>query len=120
MTSTITKTVSIAITAFIAWIIVLAGFFAAANLPRLLFVPVHYLMEVSLFAIAFIVYFKGHPKASPFGVMAIAMASLGVFELVYFGYFYQGDLWFLTYVDWIVPVFLIASTIYSVGKMMKE
>ena len=119
MTSPI-KIIPIAITAFIPWIIALAGFSAAASLPRSLFITVHYLMDVSLFAIAFIVYFRVHPKSGPFGVMAIAMASLAVFELVYFGYFYEGDLWFLTYIDWIVPAFLIASTIYWIGKLMKK
>jgi len=108
---------TIAITAFIPWLLLLAGLSQIAEFSRPLFIAVHYLMDMTLFGIAFGWYFKGHQKEDPFRVMAVALACLVVFELVYFGFIYEGELWFLTYVDWIIPAFLVAASIYGVGKL---
>jgi hypothetical protein len=109
----------IAITTFIPWLITLASMGPAHSLPRLLFLAVYYALSVLLFGVAFANYFKGHQKEDPFVVMGVAMMSIFFFEIVYFKFLYVGDLWFLTYLDWVVPVFLIASTIYFVGKALK-
>ncbi len=109
----------IAITAFIPWLITLAALGPASSLPRIAFLAVHYLLIILLFGVAFANYFKGHRKEDPFTVMGVAMLSLFVYEIVYFKFLYEGELWFLTYWDWIVPAFLIASTIYFVGKAFK-
>lgn len=114
-----TRVISIAIASFIPWIITLAGLSAAMGLSRPLFIAIHYFLDIALFAIAFAMYFKGHPGEDPFTVMAIAMVCLFVFELAFFAFFYDGDYWFLSYVDWIIPAFLIASTIYWIGKIMR-
>ncbi|PJA45244.1 hypothetical protein CO174_04025 [Candidatus Uhrbacteria bacterium CG_4_9_14_3_um_filter_50_9] len=108
---------TIAITAFIPWLLLLAGLSQITELSRLFFIVIHYLMNMALFAIAFGWYFKGHQKEDPFRVMAVALVCLVVFELVYFGFIYEGELWFLTYVDWIIPAFLVATSIYGVGKL---
>ncbi|NQV89629.1 MAG: hypothetical protein HQ488_04875 [Parcubacteria group bacterium] len=109
----------IVITTFIPWLITLAALGPASSLPRFLFLAVYYAISVLLFGVAFANYFKGHQKESPFSVMGVAMLSIFFFEIVYFKYLYVGDLWFLTYLDWVVPVFLISSTIYFVGKALK-
>lgn len=113
------RVATIAITSFIPWIITLAALGATASWPRLLFVLIHYTLNVLLFGVAFSLYFRGHPGVDPFTVTLIAMASLVVYEVIYFGFIYKGELWFLTYVDWILPAFLIASTIYFLGKIIK-
>lgn len=110
---------SVAITVFIPWLIRLAALGAAAMFPRFVFVPVHYALVVLLFGVAFGIYFRGHRGADPFAVMGIAVLSFFAFEAVYFGFLYDGTLWFLTWTDWFVPLFLIASTIYGVGKLFK-
>jgi hypothetical protein len=104
-------------TAFVPWFIKITLLFKITEFPRSLLVAAHWLMVVLFFGVTFSWYFQRHPKAEPFIVTIIAMVSLAVFEYIYFSYFYTGDLWFLTYADWIVPAFLIASTIYFVGKL---
>lgn len=111
---------TVAITAFIPWILTLAGLSATMELSRAVFIPVHYIMDILFFGVAFGWYFKGHLKQDPFRVMIVAMAYLLLFELIYFGFMYEGELWFLTYVDWVIPVFLIASTIYGVGAVITK
>ncbi len=44
--------------------------------------------------------------------MIICMIVLFMVEIVFFNFFYDKPLWFLNFTDWIVPVFIIASTIY--------
>ena len=117
-----TKTVrifSVAIATFIPWLISVASLGAIAMLPHSLFVLVYYTLVVLLFGVGFGFYFYGHKGADPFTVMGTAIVSLLFFDAVYFGYLYEGDLWFLTYIDWFFPLFLIASTIYWIGKFLK-
>ena len=47
--------------------------------------------------------------------MAIAMVFLFLIEVVVFRYMYSGELWFLNYLDWIIPVFFAASGVYAAG-----
>ena len=44
--------------------------------------------------------------------MIICMIVLFMVEIIFFNFFYDKSLWFLNFTDWIVPVFIIASTIY--------
>ena len=44
--------------------------------------------------------------------MAIAMISLFIIEFVFWNFFYKGELWFFNFVDWVIPAFIVASTIY--------
>lgn len=111
--------VSVAITAFIPWLIRLAALGAAPMFPRPMFVFVNYALVVLLFGVAFGIYFRGHKGADPFTVMGLAVVSLLVFDAVYLGLLYDGALWFLTWTDWFVPLFLVASTIYGVGKIFR-
>lgn len=111
---------TVAITAFIPWLITLAALGAMADLPRFAFVAIHYVLIVLLFGVAFAIYFRGHNGVDPFTVTIIAMLCLLVFEITYAGLLFEGLLWYLTYVDWFVPAFLIASTIYAAGKFFSH
>ncbi len=111
--------ITVAITAFIPWLLILASLGPAGALPRVLFILVHYTLDVLLFGIAFAHYFKGHQHEDPFVVMVVAMLSLFMYEIVFFKFFYQGEMWFFSYWDWIVPAFIIASTIYFIGKVLR-
>ncbi len=119
MRAQLTYFIIIAITAFIPWLITIAALGPANSLPRLLFLAVYYSLNVLLFGIAFANYFKGHQGEDPFVVMGFAMLSIFLFQVIYFKFLYEGDLWFLTYLDWVVPIFLISSTIYFVGKALR-
>ncbi|MDG1949709.1 MAG: hypothetical protein P8J32_02700 [bacterium] len=110
---------TVAITTFIPWLITLAALGASLGLPRPLFIFLHYTLDVLLFGVAFSIYYRGHPGVDPFTVTLIAMASLLIYEIFYLSFIYKGELWFLTYLDWIVPAFLIATTVYILGKIIK-
>lgn len=107
---------TVAITAFIPWLITLAALGAMADLPRFASVAIHYVLIVLLFGVAFAIYFRGRKGADPFTVTVIAMLCLIAFEILYVRFLFEGSRWHLTYVDWFVPAFLIASTIYAAGK----
>ncbi len=113
------RLVTIAITTFIPWLMTLAAMGASTSLPRPLFILFHYVLVVLLFGVAFSFYFRDRKGADPFTVTTLAMLCLFAYEMIYVGFLYEGPPWFLNYVDWFVPLFLISSTIYWVGRMMK-
>jgi len=108
--------VTVAITTFIPWIMTLAALGAASSLPRPAFVVIHYCLVILLFGVAFGIYFRDHKGVDPFTVMVFAMLCLFGYEFCFLMFFFEGSPWFLTYVDWLVPAFLIASTIYWTGN----
>ncbi|MBI4257134.1 hypothetical protein HY626_03720 [Candidatus Uhrbacteria bacterium] len=111
---------TVAITAFIAWLITLAALGATASLPRVAFIVVHYVLVILLFGVAFGIYYKDHKAVDPFTVTVIAMVCLFAYEFLFLVFLFEGSRWFLTYVDWLVPSFLIASTIYWTGKFFTK
>lgn len=120
MRAKIVRIATVAITSFIPWLITLAALSAMTTLPRLAFVAIHYVLVVLLFGVAFAIYFRERKGADPFTVTVIAMLCLLVFEITYAGLLFEGPRWHLTYVDWFVPAFLIASTIYGIGKFFSH
>ncbi len=104
---------------FSGWAVILMSLALVRDIPRIGFLLVHYVLNVLVFSILFGIYFKFLHHVSPFATMAIAMVSLFVIEFVYWRFFYTGELWFLTFLDWILPAFLVASTIYFVGTLLK-
>ncbi len=119
MRSRVAHFLTIAITAFIPWFIVLAAMGATSDFSGLFFLMLHYALVVLLFGIAFAMYFRGHPGEQPFTVMVSALISLFVFEFVFVRFVSYGGGVSLTYLDWIVPLFLIAATVYGTGKLFK-
>lgn len=120
MLSKTVKIVTIAITAFIPWLMTIAALGAAGSLARPVFVVVHYVLVVLLFGIAFGIYFRDRKGVDPFIVTVIAMLCLFIYEFIFIAFFSDGSIWFLTYVDWLVPAFLTASTIFWVGKFFSK
>lgn len=114
------RVATVAITSFIPWLITLAALGAASSLPRLAFIVIHYLIVALLFGVAFGIYYKEHKGVDPFVVTVTALLCLFVYEFIYITLFSDGSRWFLTYTDWLVPVFLIASTIYWTGTFFSK
>lgn len=104
----------IGIFTFVSWGIILFLLAISKNLGRFYFISLHYLLDVLIFGFFFFIYYKYLVKFTPFSTMAIAMIWLIVLEFIFWKFIYKGDLWFLNWVDWIVPAFLVASTIYLV------
>lgn len=114
------RVATVAITTFIPWLIILAALGTAGSLARPAFVAVHYALVVLLYGVAFGIYFRDHKGVDPFTVTVIAMLCLFAYEFIYVTFFSEGPRWFLTYVDWLAPVFLIASTVYWTGKFFTK
>ena len=114
------RVATVAITTFIPWLITLAAFDVSRSLARPAFVGVHYLLVVLLYGVAFGIYFRDRKEVDPFTVTAIAMLCLFAYEFIYIAFFSQGSGWFLTYIDWLVPAFLIASTVYWTGTFFTK
>jgi hypothetical protein len=101
--------------ALLGWLPILFTLSWIRGLPRFWFVLLHYALDVLVFGLVFSLYYKRVGHLSPFATMAVAMLSLFAIELVFWGIFYSGEMWFLNWIDWIVPAFLVASTVYLVG-----
>lgn len=109
----------VALHALVAWVLVEVFVNNAHTLTRKVYIFFHYLSVIVAFAITFFVYFQFFATTlSIFVVTAIAMAIVCLLELIVFGYLYSGEKWFLSYVDWIFPMFLAACTIYFMGKLV--
>lgn len=103
----------------IPWALILASFYITKGFSRIGFVLSHYILDVALFGISFWLYYKYMNALSPFAAMCTGMISLFVVEFIVWRFIYKGDLWFLNFWDWIVPVFLVASTIYLVSLIAR-
>jgi hypothetical protein len=119
---TLTQTLIVFLHSLLAWsglavyFLLARGLGQASGLPRLAFILGHYLLVVIFFSGVYYFYFSYFDYFSAFTTMVIALISVFVVELVVFNFFYTGKLWFLNFVDYIVPVFLAAGSVYFVGK----
>jgi len=108
---------SVTIITFVPWCLSLLFLMTDHFFSKVISLLFHYILVLFLYGVTFFLYYEKHKGADPFTVMIFAILSIFIFELIYFGFFYQGDFWFLNYFDWFVPLFLISSTIYGVGKL---
>lgn len=113
---TVLKTIgSIFMTSLFTWILLAGYFMMAQHFSRMVFIVGHYAISIIATLIFFTLLYKYFFHFSPFWTMVSAMISLFIIEIIVFSLFYKGELWFLNFVDWMVPVFLISTTIYALG-----
>ena len=103
---------------FVSWLLIEIFVNVSHGLKRIWYILWHYLVVAAAFFIVFFFYFTFFSAFSVFTTMAIAMVFLFSVELFIFRYLYSGELWFLNYADWIVPIFLAASAIYLSGYLI--
>jgi hypothetical protein len=113
------KIVPIIVAAFIPWIILVSAETSVAGLGEPWFFLIQYVLAVLLFAIAFSMYFRANPKSEAFEVTIASMISIVILEAVYWNFIFEGDAVCTGYIHWIVPMFLIATTIYTIGRQTK-
>lgn len=104
---------------FLTWLVLAIFFALAQNAPRLLFIIGHYITSIIATMIFFILLFKFFPTFNIFNTMISAMISFFIIELIVFTFFYKQELWFLNFLDWMVPVMIISTTIYFIGYYFK-
>ncbi|MDX1607907.1 MAG: hypothetical protein R3251_01730 [Candidatus Spechtbacterales bacterium] len=100
------------------WLLALGIFTLAKDMPRNAFIAVHYIVDIIIFGGIYILYFKFIKQHfAPFAVVAVAMGSLFIFEFILWRFVAPEQAHtYLNFVDWIVPAFIIASSIYFAGK----
>ena len=96
----------------ITWLFLAVYFAVAQNYPREIFIPIHYLVSFLSTFLVFYLFSKFTDYFSPFNTMIFAMISLFIIEILVFTFLYKEELWFLNFVDWMVPVMIISTTIY--------
>jgi hypothetical protein len=101
----------------VAWLLIEVFVNVFHGLSRRWYVVLHYCALMAAFAIVFLAYFYFFAAFSAFITMVIAISTLLIIEVIIFRYMYSGELWFLNYTDWIVPLFLAASTVYFAGMI---
>lgn len=109
---------AIGIHALIAWVVLEVYVNNAHRFSRLWYVLFHYAVVIFTFGVVFTLYFRFFSGVSVFWVTSIGMAYMIALEVVVFRYLYSGERWFLNFVDWIFPMFLAATTIYTVGMLI--
>ena len=110
---------TVAIYSFVPWVAVLFVLSFVSLLPRGAFIAIHYVLTVCLFGLVFHFFYETHAKKSSFITTIFALISLFLFELIFWNFFSSDAKRYLNFVDWIFPLFLIATTVYALGKRSK-
>ncbi len=110
----ISEIAKIAGLSLVGWIVLGAYFAIAEKWQRLLFIGIHYVVSIVTFLLVAYIYVRylRTLELSVFQIMLTTMISLFTIEILFFSFIYKESTWFLNFTDWIVPVFLIASTVY--------
>lgn len=90
------------------------------DIPRIWFIIANQLISIAVVAPIFALYYKYFAHFSPFVTMAIAMISLFLVDFIWWKFIYTGKQSYLNFLDWILPAFLVASTIYFVGLLISK
>ncbi len=101
-----------------AWIVIELFVNTCHRLPRLLYILFHYLVVIVSFTAIFGFYFKFFSEHSVFSTTLTAISFALMLEFVVFKFLYSGEKWFLSFVDWLFPLFLATSSIYFAGTII--
>jgi len=104
---------------FVAWVVLMFVLFFFSSLSQNVFAFLHIVFAIIIFAVVFRSYYQADESSSPFFTVVQAIVSFVIFEIVYINFFQPASSHLLDFIDWIFPFFLIASTIYAVGKQKR-
>ncbi len=102
--------------AFVPWVTIVFVLHFIVYFPRIVFIGLHYVLSCLLFGFIFSHYFEVYPGSKPFEITGIALVCVFVFEWIFFYFFENNAVRLFDYVDWIFPMFLLASSLYFVGS----
>ena len=114
MIALISEVAKIAGFSLVGWMVFGGYFVIAEKWSRIPFVVFHYatcILTTLLMAYLYVKFVRSL-ELSVFQIMITTMISLFTIEIIFFTFVYDKSTWFLNFTDWIVPVFLIASTMY--------
>lgn len=112
----IDKYIIIAYYTLIPWLVFVYLFDYISPLENIIYFVTHYASVAILFGGSFLLYFNKRKQDDPFQVAMIATLSFLIFEYVLIQLVGKIDYISLNYVDWFIPMFIITTTIYFVGK----
>ncbi len=115
---TISSFLLIGVHTLIAWVLVEVFVNTGHKLKRTTYLGLHYLVLVMAFMLVFWVYFAFFNTTPVFWTTLTACGFILALEWIVFRYLYSGDRWFLNWCDWILPMFIVASSIYFVGSIV--
>lgn len=98
--------------AAITWLFLAGIFVALQNVPKAWFVPIHLIGVVIIMTLSSWLYMRWFHYFSPFHTMVVFMLTIFALEAVVFGFLYPPGRAYLNFWDYIVPVFLGATTLY--------
>ena len=116
----IDKYVIIAYYTLMPWLVFVYLFDYIRQLESISYFVAHYALVVILFGVSFLLYFNKRKQDDPFQVAMIATLSFLVFECVLVQLVGKVDYVSLNYVDWFIPMFIMTTTIYFVGKQKTD
>lgn len=110
---------TIAIYTIVPWAILVFFLTIASDLHRPIFIILHCIVVLGAFGIVFRFYFDSHPTATAFNSAVIAVLAFTTYDAIFLLSYAKDPVRFLNYVDWIFPTFLIAVTVYVVGRRLR-
>lgn len=111
----LTSLLLICVHALAAWILIELYINTCHKLSRSLYVAFHYVVVTLAFGLIFGFYFSFFAAYSIFLTTMIAIGFILLLEFFVFRFLYSGERWFLTFMDWMIPLFLATTAIYAAG-----
>lgn len=109
---------------FIAWLLIVAGMTSYINVvgdtDSSLFITFHYLLDLFVVVLVFEGYYRFFPHFSAPGTAIIALLSFFTIEFIFWNFAYGGPLKLINFTHFAVPMILISTTIYLLGKQIKH
>ncbi len=111
----LTTILLICVHALAAWILVEIFVNTCHRLPRALYIVFHYIVVLVAFFSVFSFYYSFFTQHSIFKTTLVAIFFIFGLEFLVFRFLYSGEKWFLTFVDWMIPIFIATTAVYFAG-----
>jgi hypothetical protein len=109
-------TLRVGLYTLVAWTIVLLIRFELTSLSGVTLVFVRSIILGVIFSVLFRLFFSRSTSARSFDVSLISVSWSMFFTLVERAFFSSSILLPFSYIGWIIPLFVIASIVYAMGK----
>lgn len=116
----IARFLMVALHTFVSWAVLIFVFSFVVIYPHWLLATFRIILFVVIFAVVFHHYFQSYKQTLPFFATIYALTSFVFFEMFYRIFFLTAPRSDLNFIDWILPFFAIATTIYFIGKQKKQ
>lgn len=110
----------VALHTFVSWAVLSFIFSFVVIYPNWLMVVLRVVVFVIVFAIVFHHYYQSYKQTLPFFATIHSLSSFIFFEVMYRIFFPATLKSDLNFVDWILPFFAIATTVYFIGGRKGE